>query len=461
VRHQACTAAATRSHARIVRVIAVLLLLPICLQTDAIGQSSVRSGRPNVLMIVVDDLNLTLGCYGNRVVKTPNIDRLASRAVRFERAYCQFPVCTPSRGSLLTGRRPTDSRIADITLRGLRALPGVVFLPHHFKSNGYFTARVGKIGHETFERLIRYDLAEDLTVTKDRGGTEAGSLELQIGPTAREDAEELDGATARRVVQILEAHKGGPFFIAAGFRRPHLPLVAPKRYFDLYRAQDIPALDEPPGHVSRIPSSVLTPIGRFASDAERRQFAAAYYGCVSFVDAQIGIVLDALLRLRLEESTIVVLMSDHGYHLGEHGGFGKGTLFAEATRVPLLISAPGAKKGASSPRVVELLDVYPTLSALCGLPAPAGLEGTSLAPLLADPTRAWDRPAFTTVRGQGTVGRSVQTEQYRYTEWGDVGAVVMAELYDLKADPREYRNLAADPKHATTVAAMRKLLERL
>jgi uncharacterized sulfatase len=260
-----------------------------------------------------------------------------------------------------------------------------------------------------------------------------------------------------RAVELLGQKRDKPFFIAVGFHRPHVPLHAPRKYFDLYPKDKLKFPHEPAGHVADIPRLALTRQPLRDPD-KRREMTQGYYACVSFMDAQVGVVLDALDRLKLKDDTIVVFLSDHGWHLGEHGGLmAKLTLFDESARVPLIVRVPGGKAGAASPRLVELVDLYPTLADLCGLPIPDGLEGTSFAPLLADPDRAWKKAAYTVVaRTGGVLGRAVHTEHYRYTEWGGPDA---AELYDLKADPHEYVNLVKDAKHAEAVKELRQLLK--
>ncbi len=465
--------------------------------------------KPNVLFISVDDLNTNLGAYGHRVVKSPNIDRLARRAVRFDRAYCQYPLCNPSRTSFLSGRRAETTRVMDNTTPPRTFLKDVVFLPEHFRAQGYFTARVGKIAHTPMERAVKWDIAEGALglragaagegrgqrrrrrgnppaedgapaaapgARRDaQGGTQSvaqriaqsgaedaaggGGRIAQGRPTNNRDEDEPDGRTARRIAQLLEANRNRPFFIAAGFHRPHLPWVAPKKYFDMYPPDTIPLPVEPANDRADIPPIAISYEDRFEpmSAGQRRRHMAAYYASISFMDAQVGVLLDAMDRLKLWDNTIVVFFSDHGYHLGEHGGLQrKQSLFEESARVPLIIAAPGKRRGVASPRLVELVDLYPTLTQLCGLPAPGGLEGLSLAPLLLEPARPWKKAAFTVVTRQGGVlGRAVHTERYRYTEWGDEKT---AELYDRHADPREYTNLARDPKHAATMAQMRLLL---
>jgi uncharacterized sulfatase len=429
-----------------------------------------ESKKLNVLFIAVDDLNNNLGCYGHPVVQSPHIDRLAARGVRFDRAYCQYPLCNPSRTSLLSGRRPDTTGVLNNGTPPRTHLKDVVFLPEYFRQHGYFTARVGKIPHGAFADAVQWDVSENA-----RGGggggraaqaraqkqpAQPGGIRLQWRATDNPDEGEPDGRTARRIVQLLEQHKDKPFFLAAGFHKPHLPFVAPKKYFDLYPPEKIALPKEPADIRKNVPAVAFTrtPSDDTLTDAEKRQIIAAYYACVSFLDAQVGVLLEALDRLKLWDNTVVVFFGDHGFHLGEHGGlWRKMSLFEESARVPLIIAAPGKRTGVASPRLAELVDLYPTLAELCGLKKPEGLEGTSLAPLLVDPTRAWKKAAFSVVsRGRDTLGRSVRTERYRYTEWGDAQS---AELYDHRADPREWTNLAADSKHAATVAEMKRLLK--
>jgi iduronate 2-sulfatase len=395
--------------------------------------------RPNVLLIVVDDLNTSLGCYGHPIVKSPNIDRLATSGVRFERAYCQGTWCVPSRASFLTGRRVESLQAGEARLL---QLGGMESFPQHFRKHGYFTAKAGKIAHR--------DRVEGLWSV----------LESWDGP---------DDQTAQRVVKLLEAKRDQPFLIAAGFHKPHVPLKAPQSYYEMYPPDKVPLPTKSalPGVYGKptpaaptrdilkvIQSNLGTAQFLAASDEQQRAIIAAYYACVSFMDAQVGVLLDALDRLKLRENTIVLLFSDHGFHLGEHGGlFQKKTLFERDARVPLIVSAPGKRQGVASSRLVELVDVFPTLTELCGLPAPEGLEGTSVVPLLHTPDRPWKMAAFT------FEGRySVRSERYRYTLGKADKTGQNAELYDHQTDPEELTNLPQDPKHAQVMAEMRKLL---
>ncbi len=436
----------------------------------------------NVLFIAVDDMNNDLGCYGHPLVKSPNIDRLAKRGVRFDRAYCQFPLCSPSRSSLLTGLRPSTTRVFNLQYHFRTGLPNVVTLPQLFKNSGYYSARVGKIYHygnpgdigtsglddpPSWHHVVnpagrdKTVLESDIMNYTPRRGL--GSAMALLSDKDGRDEQHTDGKVAREAIRLLEQHKDKPFFIAAGFYKPHTPYVAPQRYFDLYPLEKIRLPQEPAGHLKGVPKPALAstrPWPYFGVTAgQARECKQAYYAAISFVDAQIGNLLDTMDRLRLWDSTVVVFWSDHGYHLAEHGLWMKQSLFEESARVPLVVVAPGAKgNGKPCVRTVELVDLYPTLADLAGLAPPKDLAGASLKPLLADPARAWDRPAFTQVQRGGFPGYSVRTERWRYTEWDD--GKKGAQLYDHQADPHEYRNLAADPKHAQVVGELKALVQK-
>jgi uncharacterized sulfatase len=466
---------------RVIQWITALILLAFVVVFANVrlqAQSPLR--RLNVLLIAVDDLNNNLGCYGHPVVKSPNIDRLAQRGVRFDRAYCQYPLCNPSRTSFLSGRRPDTTGIAQNTTPPRMTLKDVAFLPEYFKQHGYFTAGIGKIAHGRFADAVKWDVREDPARGGGRDEDEKpnkvqrprrqrrGGLPVAQGarqgqlwhPTNNKDEEEPDGIVARRVAALMEQNKDKPFFIAAGFHKPHLQWIAPKKYFDMYPPDKIQLPQEPADDRQDIPSVALNRNANFrgiTDEKSQRQAIAAYYACTTFMDAQVGVLLDALDRLKLWDKTVVVFFSDHGFHLGEHGGlWAKMSLFEQSARAPLLIATPGKKAGVASPRLVELVDVFPTLTQLCGLPTPEGMEGVSLERLLEDPHRPWKSVAFTQVQRGGIVGRSVRTERYRYTEWG---SEKVAELYDHETDPLEHTNLANDPKHAKVVEEMRRLLK--
>jgi uncharacterized sulfatase len=417
----------------------------------------------NVLFLAVDDLNTRLGCYGADV-KSPNIDSLAGRGVLFNRAYCQFPLCNPTRSSLLTGRRPSVTRIMENITWFRDTLPDVVTLPQHFRENGYWTAECGKIFHGGLDdnkgwveggTPLRRQAPRTPAEQKDRQKTADRWVK-----TEGEGEDQPDYRIATRAVELLEMAKGKQFFVACGFMKPHVPLIAPKKYFDLYdpAKMRLPAdfapmpAGEPPAYRSNFDLF----IGRQATPELAREAIAAYYACVSFMDAQLGRVLQALDRLGLRENTIVTLFGDHGWHLGDKGMWSKMSLFEQAARAPMLISVPGMSRGKVCKRTVEFLDFYPTLVEACGLPMPQGLQGRSLMPLLRSPEARWDKPAITHLLRGKTLGVSVRNERYRYTEWD--GGKAGAELYDHDKDPLEANNLATDVQHGSVVATMKKLL---
>lgn len=428
-----------------------------------------QRGKLNVLLIAVDDLNTRLGCYGDPVVKTPNIDRLAKRGIRFDRAYCNYPVCNASRTSLLSGFRPDKTKILDNRTPPRTVLKDAVFLPEYFHQHGYFTARVGKIAHGAFEDAVSWDVSEYASRPGDgvaakrarkKKAAEAGdgTGKLQWVMTDNPDEGEPDGRTARRIVELMDQAGGKPFFLGAGFHKPHLPWVAPKKYFEMYKTEQIKLPDTPADDLNDIPPIALThrEDEKRMTESERKKAILAYHAATSFMDAQVGVLLDALDKKKLWDNTVVLLFGDHGWHLNEHLGlWRKMTVFEEAARAPLVIAAPGKKRGESCPRLVEWVDFYPTLADLCGLPKKAGLDGESVRPLLENPQRKWKKAAYTIVRHQGVIGRSVRTDRYRYTEWGSPD---VAELYDHEMDPKEYRNLAKDPKQAQTIVGLRTLL---
>jgi uncharacterized sulfatase len=389
------------------------LILTLGLAVTAPLASDPPTRKPNILFIVCDDLNDNVGCYGHPLVKTPNIDRLASRGVRFDRAYCQDPICNPSRTSFLSGRRPQEK------------LQDVVWLPHHLQQHGYFTIEHPKVAHSygTTRTAIQWDAVI-------KGGTSP-------------------------VIAAMKEHRDRPFFLGVGLQQTH-DAVHEKKYLALYPLEKITWPNEPPAAVKDLPAIALTRINvSQTTDEERRQALARYYASITTLDAEVGRLLDALDELKLSERTIIVFTSDHGKHKGEHGGiWDKRTLFEVSVRVPLIVAAPGIKGGTASPRLVELVDLYPTLAELCGLPAPASLQGTSFVPLLREPDRAWKKAAFSFASVNR--GRSVRTERYRYSEWDEGKAAL---LYDYQTDPHEFRNLANDPAHQETVAQLRAMLQ--
>jgi uncharacterized sulfatase len=460
-----------------VKTILALLALAVALAVPA----GAAQKKLNVLFIAVDDMNNDLGCYGHPLVKSPNIDRLAARGVRFEHAYCQFPLCSPSRSSLFTGLRPDTTRVFDLEYHFRQGLPNVLTLPQMFMTNAYYVARVGKMYHygnpgdigtsglddrvswmEHFNPAGRDKTALEPDIMNYTPGRGLGAAMAFLADPTGSDLEHTDGKVASQAIQLLEKHRGEPFFIGAGFYKPHCPWVTPEKYFDLYHMGDIglPQITtNTPKDYPLLALASTKPWPYFGvTHDQARECKRAYYAAISFVDVQIGRLLDALDRLGLRENTIVVFWSDHGYHLGEHGLWFKQSCFEESARVPLIISVPGLKTaGQASERLVELMDLYPTLADLAGLTPPQGLQGVSLRPLLLNPTAEWQHPAFTQVQRPVGPGHSVRTERWRYTQW-DRGAKG-EELYDQLQDPQELHNLAAVPNYAETVSQIKALLK--
>lgn len=444
--------------------------------------------RPNVLFLISDDLTTALNCYGSSRMKTPNIDRLAGRGVRFDRAYCQFPLCGPSRNSMLTGLYPNSTGIHANAQIFRQSIPSHVSLPHAFRLDGYFAARIGKLYHYGVPRSVGTNghddpgswelelnpagvdrLEEEPKIFTLTPGQFGGTLSWYASP--KSDAYHTDGIMATDAEWVLERcarRDDRPFFLAVGFYRPHTPYVAPESYFDHYPEGEMPLVEGVEEDQEDIPPAGLMSYKREQdqlTDDLRRQAMQAYFASISFMDAQVGRVLDALDRLGLAENTVIVFTSDHGYHLGEHGLWQKQSLFEESARVPLIIAAPGVTEaGTVSEAPVGLIDLYPTLAELCGVEAPENLQGQSLVPILKDPEepgRGWSLSQV--VRGGGGqdpanrfYGYSIRTPRWRFTEWdeGNRGR----ELYDHEADPKEQTNLADDPEHAEIVAELSTLL---
>ncbi len=462
---------------------------PICLRLLILfviaawsGGSEVRAAAPrlNVLFLATDDMNCDLGCYGNPVVKTPNLDRLAARGTRFDRAYCQFPLCSPSRTSLMTGLRPDTTQVFDLKKHFRTVLPDVVTLPQLFRTNGYVAARVGKMYHYGVPGDIGTSGLDDpaswdITFNpRGRDKAEEGQLinhtpkrglgsSLSFLKAGGADEEQTDGIGATEAIKLLEVHQGRPFFIACGFYRPHCPYVAPAKYFERIPFEQVRMPDISRSFPETVPATSVASTKPWpwfgVTEMQARESKQAYWAAISFVDAQVGRLLDTLDRLKLADKTIVVFWSDNGYHLGELGLWKKQSLFENSARVPVIVATPGQRtKGQGSPRTVELLDLYPTLADLCGLTPRHKLAGQSLRPLLDDPKAAWDKPAFTQVWRGGFAGHSVRTERWRYTEWDDSSKG--AQLYDYQNDPGEKNNLADDTKHAQNVAELKALVKK-
>lgn len=456
------------------------LCLPVLLLLGAPASvQSEKNEKLNVLFIAADDMNCDLGVYGNPQVKTPHLDRLAKMGVRFDRAYCQQPLCGPSRASIMTGLRPDTLDMHTLKHELRKKNPNVVTLGQLFKKNGYFSARAGKIYHYGNPSQIGTDANDDPATWSERYNP-AGIDKKQEDKITRysknrglgismawwdpvsKDEEHTDGMVATKIIELMAKHRDEPFFLAAGFFNPHCPYVAPKRYFDLYPINTItvPDLKKAKADLKDVPAMAIQrdmrgwPYYFSLNEEQARKCKQAYYACNSFVDAQVGRLLDALEANKLMDKTVIVFWSDHGYFLGEKGLWYKRKAFERSARMPMIIAGPGVARNASTGKPVELLDLYPTLADLCGLAAPANLEGQSLRPLLEKPSTAkWTKPAVTQVwHNPKAWGYSIRTERWRYTEWleGKAGR----ELYDHANDSEEITNLAKSPEHSATIAKL-------
>ena len=471
------------------------------------GNAAAPAGpsRPNILFIAVDDLRPELGCYGRDYIKSPNIDRLARRGMVFNRAYCQQAVCSPTRSSLLTGTRPDTTKVWDLVTHFRTALPDVVTLPQHFKNSGYFVQGMGKIYHGGFDdppswsvpwqtpKASSYAKPENLALTKEKiqgepdGKPAKKKNKKQSSQGPRGPAFESgevpdnyyqDGKVAELAVATLREikQKNQPFFLAVGFIKPHLPFVSPKKYWDLYDPAKI-KLAPNPFAPKDAPPFALTDFGELRAyhgipasgpipDDMARQLKHGYYAAASYMDAQVGKVLDELGRLGFADNTIVILWGDHGWKLGEHGGWCKHSNFENDANAPLLISVPKQKTaGHTTDALVEFVDIYPSLAELTGLKLPAHLEGTSFAPVLENPNRPWKPAVFgqypRSSGGQAIMGYSLRNDRYRFVGWldrKDHSKVVALELYDHQKDPQENQNIANLPESKALVDNLLKQL---
>ncbi len=495
------------------------------------------TSKMNVLLIDIEDMTAaSVGRYGNPLVMTPNLDRFAAGGVRFDRCYCQAPMCNPSRSSFLTALRPDSTRVYTNSDPMDRLLPeGTISLPELLRQKGIYSINIGKLFHHTwtaekqlgaFDRLefcelpkgykgrsegypkhlndalkllpqprFRYSAnpEEEKRLTKLKAErnkiwrrAKEGSREYNkaramfqqpqanvVGDSGLLEEQESDGKKARMAVHILKemTKTKKQFFLSVGISKPHTPLRCPKKYLDLYDLDNIPEPEAPPKKDKNIPA-IAKRLGRnydiFNSHYKHpvtplaaRKAVMAYYACASFVDAQIGLILDALESERLKNNTIVIILSDHGFQLGEHNLWSKYTLFEQATRVPLMVRVPGRmRKAAACDEIVELVDLAPTLCELLDIPQPGDLEGTSFVPLLRRPKQPWKKAAFTVCPIAGYVGRSVRTKRWRYALWQSKKTNSQElELYDLQADPWEQNNLAKNPDYAREVQRMAALLK--
>ena len=447
--------------------------------------------KPNVLFIAVDDLRPEINASGSKLIKTPNLDRIAARGTTFDRAYCQQAVCSPSRSSLMTGRRPDATRVWDLETHFRKALPDAITVAQHFKNHGYYSQSMGKIFHGGFDdapswsepsqypKATPYASPEALKMIADpanidkKGRARGPAVESADVP----DDTFIDGKVARLAVATLAKlkQKEQPFFLAVGMAKPHLPFVAPKKYWDLYNPNDIyvPAYQKLPagapefvGHNnSELKSYADIPNDGAIDDATARHLRHGYYAAISYMDAQVGLILDALEKEGLVENTIIVLWGDHGWQLGEHGLWHKHTNFEIAARAPLLISMPGQKAaGRKSASLAEFIDIYPTLADACGLAKPKDIDGVSLRPIL-DDADAKVRPVAISQyprsdAGKSLMGYSIRDDRWRLVLWRDRkdNSIHATELYDEANDPHETVNVATKAEHAEVIARLSKFI---
>ncbi len=477
------------------RMVLSVVLAMLC-STSAGASRMPDTSKMNILFVDIEDGAAKVwGCYGNRICKTPNIDRLAASGVRFDGAYCQGVCCNPSRVSFLTGLRPSTSRVFQNSQPIMEYLPpGTPTLPELIKKKGFYAANVAKLFHGR-HKTPQLGVFDRLELSAKPAGWKGPDPIVKFPPVPKElrfrpapkfdwkdpefrkwhrehsnrwgvsgltDEQEHDGRVARTAAALLKefARTGKRFFLSMGSARPHTPLICPKKYVEMYDPQRIPWPPAPPGKDRNVPP-LATNFGRshdiYPTPEQAREVIAAYYACVTFLDAQLGLVLDTLEETGLADNTIVVFFADHGFHLGEHGVWSKYTLLEPTTRVPLIVRVPGAPGNGSTCReLVELVDLVPTLGELAGLDLPDNLEGTSLVPLLIDPSRPWKKAAFTEWGDTGE-RRSMRTGRYRYNEQL-YGGELIVELYDHEADPWETVNLADDPAHAGARKELAELL---
>ncbi len=472
-----------RAFLRIVGTGAAAASLP----SFALGRT--HAEEMNVLFIAVDDLRPQLGCYGHDQMISPNMDALAREGVAFLHAYCQQAVCAPSRASLLTGLRPDTTTIYDLRHPVRQVMPDVLTLPEHFKKNAYTSISLGKIYHHGNDDLqgwsqkpwhppgpgyvlpenqalnsYRRRISRERTSNLRGVATEAGDVPDNGYP---------DGKTADKAIEMLRGFDNQPFFLAVGFYKPHLPFNAPKKYWDMYDPERIDLADNP-FKPKDCPDVAMHNWGELRAyhgipqsgplpDDHSRHMIHGYYACTSYADAQIGRVVDELDRLGLRESTVIALWGDHGWNLGEHGLWCKHCNFETSVHVPMIFSAPGmAGNGRTSDALVEFVDIYPTLSELCGIDLPDHLEGKSLVPLLNDPDKPWDEAAFSQYPRGRIMGYSMRTDRYRYTEWieRDTRKVQARELYDHQNDPGENVSLAMQADYQGLVSKFSQHLRK-
>jgi uncharacterized sulfatase len=451
-----------------------IFFLLILLMGLPLGSNGADSPKYNVLFVMADDLRPAMGCYGDKQAKTPNLDRLAAKGIRFDRAYVQYPVCNPSRTSMLTSTRPEKNGITGNDTFFRDKMPDIVTLPQWFRQHGATAISYGKIYHaglvegDTVNRFLdsakSWDEAKMFRPTKEgntgpRRNLTGGKLKwCEVADLEGGDDDQSDGQTAKQSIAAMERLGEKRWFIGAGFHRPHDPFVVQKKYVDLYPSGSL-KLHRDPKDQSELSKHALGG-GAFEEafkkfdDRDRMDFLTHYYAGVSQTDAQVGRLMEALDRLKLWDKTIVIFVGDHGYHLGERDWWNKNTLFERSCRAPFLLVAPGVKPAVCK-SLVEFMDIYPTLAEWCGLSIPETVQGKSLKPILIDPSKTIRDSALTHItRGQKVTGFSLRTDRWRHIEWSDGGI----ELYDHSNDPEEFHNVATSEKNTMVVSELKKLL---
>lgn len=435
------------------------------------SESDERGIQKNVLFIVVDDLNTTLGTYGHPVVLTPNIDNLAKQGIQFNKAYCNYAVCNPSRSSFLTGVLPETLGITDNRTPLQSKIGDRITLPKLFKNNGYYTASLGKIFHrgegdhndlEAWDEIMGFSATELGQKGEERNMT-GGELKWCRWQAAEgDDIDQPDGQVAQKAVDIIRAKRDKPFFLAVGFHKPHDPFIAPKKYFDMYPLVtcDPPVLSN--GWTAPFSHSLPGQTSIFArfTDQDKREFLRSYYACTSFMDAQVGKVINALREEGQLENTLIVFLGDHGYHLGEHEWWNKVTIYEKGHNAPMIV-LDGEKltSGIESNAMVEFIDLYPTLADACNLnDVPDYLEGISFKNVLENPLTSHRDFVYAIIRRGKMFGRTVKSRDWRYIEWDNGNQGI--ELYDEHSDPLEYNNLAGNAKYNDVIVNMKKMLDQ-
>lgn len=456
------------------KLFVIITLLSIALGCKNIDKTKVAEETKkdkNVLFIIVDDLKPTLGTYGHPLVKSPNIDKLAKTGVQFNNAHCNFAVCGPSRGSFMTGLRPETIGILDNETPLQSVLGDKITLPYLFKKNGYETIGIGKTFHDkkpdhedakAWDAYYKFETTEIGKTGEKRNVTDGKLPWCFWQATEGTDDNQEDGQIAKRAVEIIKTKREKPFFLAVGFKKPHDPYVAPKKYFDMYPLEDCDPIELPEGYKLPYEHSLLPWSKEFDKfdEQDKREFLRSYYACTTFMDAQVGRVIEALKETGQLDNTLIVLFGDHGYHLGENKWWNKVTVYEQGTRAPFIMAGNAVgKKGLKSDAMFEFIDIYPTLADVMDLKnTPDYLEGKSFASVLENPEASFKEQVYAVTKRGNMMGRMVKNKSWRYIEWGN--GKKGTELYDQKNDPLEFNNLASNTEYSNVVDNMKALLEK-